>query len=300
MKMMWDDEYLYVAAVMDFPVGDELVAKFTERNSPIFHTDSDFEVFIDPAGCCHGYKELELNAINTVWNLMLDKPYSDGGGERSGRVAKPGDKDYWEVKAQKTAARITRGALHRPDQPAQWCCELAFAHSDTLGVAPVAGASPAVGKHWRIDFSRVEKKGDVNWVWSPQVVWNPAEQRYKGEVNMHLPDAWGYVLFADAEGRLEGGAPGDAWRDPEWPARRAAAAAYYAVREFQGAHKRPPATAAELLAAGLLPGAAQGVEGVEYVLSLEGPGGWTAAAEAAGFVATVAGDRLLRVRRAER
>eukprot|EP00971_Amphidinium_carterae_P041386 812511-Amphidinium_carterae.1 len=49
MKMCWDDDFLYILAVMDVPAGEELVAKFTARNSPIFHTDSDFEVFIDPA-----------------------------------------------------------------------------------------------------------------------------------------------------------------------------------------------------------------------------------------------------------
>eukprot|EP00434_Breviolum_minutum_P012550 symbB.v1.2.011056.t3/scaffold728.1/size168468/4 len=65
-KMLWDDEYLYIGAMMDVDAGNELIAKFKERNSPIFHTDSDFEVFLDPAGCCHGYKELEINALNTA------------------------------------------------------------------------------------------------------------------------------------------------------------------------------------------------------------------------------------------
>jgi hypothetical protein len=43
---------------------------------------------------------------------------------------------------------------------------------------------------WRINFSRVEwlvKEGpEENWVWNPT-----------GEVNMHLPDQWGYVEFID-------------------------------------------------------------------------------------------------------
>eukprot|EP00566_Odontella_aurita_P027222 CAMPEP_0113567240 /NCGR_PEP_ID=MMETSP0015_2-20120614/23161_1 /TAXON_ID=2838 /ORGANISM="Odontella" /LENGTH=164 /DNA_ID=CAMNT_0000469603 /DNA_START=50 /DNA_END=541 /DNA_ORIENTATION=- /assembly_acc=CAM_ASM_000160 len=71
MKMMWDEDFLYVCALIesDFTV----TAEFTDRNSPIFQKDSDFEVFLDPAGTCARYKELELNAINTVWNLMIDK-----------------------------------------------------------------------------------------------------------------------------------------------------------------------------------------------------------------------------------
>jgi hypothetical protein len=72
-KMMWDDDFLYICGLIesDFRV----IANFTHRNEPIFQKDSDFEVFLDPLGSCHNYKELELNAINTVWNLMLDKPY---------------------------------------------------------------------------------------------------------------------------------------------------------------------------------------------------------------------------------
>ena len=71
MKMRWDDEYLYVAAHLesDFPVH----ASFTKHNEPIFTEDSDFEVFVDPGGTTHAYKELEVNALNTVWNLMLNR-----------------------------------------------------------------------------------------------------------------------------------------------------------------------------------------------------------------------------------
>lgn len=304
MKMMWDDEYLYVAAVLDFPAGDELVAKFTERNTPIFHTDSDFEVFIDPSGCCQGYKELELNAINTVWNLMLTKPYSNGGKELSGRVNKPGHPEHWDVKAQRTAARVTKGSLHDPSRPAQWVCELAFAHKETLDVsdcakflseAPVRGPAPRAGESWRINFSRVEKKGEVNWVWSPQVVWSPSDQRYVGQVNMHLPDAWGLVLFADEQGKLPGGASGSQWRDPSWAAKHTASAVYYAVREFEAKHKRPAASYEEVEAAGLVVGAFS--EGAAISLSPGSGNQWTVTVRAGGWVATITGQHLLKVRR---
>ncbi|CAJ1371208.1 unnamed protein product [Effrenium voratum] len=227
-KMLWDDEYLYIAAKMEVDAGNELVAKFKERNSPIFHTDSDFEVFVDPAGCCHGYKELEMNALNTVWNLMLDRPYMDGGSEYSGRVAKEGEPKHWEVLRQKTAVKVTKGQIGNPTRPAQWCCEVALAHADTLGHAP-RSTQPFAGSCWRINFSRVEKKGKVNWVWAPQVVWSPTDHRYVGQENMHLPDAWGYVVFADK--------PQDTkeFQDPAWPARHAAACVYYACRAFKEA-----------------------------------------------------------------
>eukprot|EP00930_Biecheleria_cincta_P074121 TRINITY_DN61348_c0_g1_i1.p1 TRINITY_DN61348_c0_g1~~TRINITY_DN61348_c0_g1_i1.p1 ORF type:complete len:428 (-),score=57.87 TRINITY_DN61348_c0_g1_i1:93-1376(-) len=248
MKMLWDDEFLYVAAIMDVAEGDELIAKFTERNSPIFHTDSDFEVFIDPAGCCHGYKEFEMNAANVVWNLLLNKPYNDGGTEHSGRIAKEGEPYFWEVHAQKSAALITKGKLSHPSKSAQWCCEIAFAHTDTLPNSPEQGPKPKAGALWRINFSRVENKGAVNWVWSPQIVWTPSEGRYVGQVNMHLPDAWGYLLFADEDARLPDGTSADGFRDPAWPAKHAASSLYYACRAFCDSHDgRSPRSFPELV-----------------------------------------------------
>ena len=74
-KMPWDDEYFYVAAEMEEP---DVWATLTERDSVIFH-DNDFEIFIDPDGDTHAYYELEVNALGTVWDLMLMKPYRDGG-----------------------------------------------------------------------------------------------------------------------------------------------------------------------------------------------------------------------------
>ena len=35
--------------------------------------DNDFEVFTDPDGSTHFYKEFEINAINTTWDLELNK-----------------------------------------------------------------------------------------------------------------------------------------------------------------------------------------------------------------------------------
>lgn len=299
MKMLWDDEFLYIAAIMDVAVGDDFVAKFTERNSPIFHTDSDFEVFVDPAGCCHGYKELEMNAINTVWNLMLNRPYADGGSEISGRVARAGEPNFWEVQKQKTAARILRGALGDPSRPAQWCCEIALAHTDTLPGAPVRGPSPKVGSCWRINFSRVEKKGAVNWVWSPQIVWTPADNHYQGQVNMHLPDAWGYVVFADVQGKFEDLSDASTWRDPAWPARHAAMCVYYAVHAYRQRHRGElPRSTEELQSQQLLQESA--LAGCRVVISAASAGDegtFEVEATSDEWTANVCHDRLLRVAR---
>src|SRR5262249_53999688 len=79
-KMLWDDRALYIAAELEEP---NVWGTLTEHDSVIFH-DNDFEVFIDPHGNGLGYFEFEMNALNTGWDLRLDKPYKDGGKPDNG------------------------------------------------------------------------------------------------------------------------------------------------------------------------------------------------------------------------
>ena len=66
-KMLWDESYFYVGAVLNEP---HVWATLTEHDSVIFH-DNDFEVFIDPDGDNHQYYEYEINAFGTDWDLRL-------------------------------------------------------------------------------------------------------------------------------------------------------------------------------------------------------------------------------------
>jgi hypothetical protein len=221
--MMWDDQYLYIGGLLesDFTT----VATYTERNSPIFQEDSDFEVFVDPLGSCHDYKEYEVNALNTVWNLMLDRPYSDGGSEHSGRIAKPGDDLYYDVQHQKSATRLLHGRLNDPQCGATYSVEIKMAHTDLLAHIQKS-ALPSVGTKWRINFSRVEKRGVINWTWQPQIAWDAVSHRFGGHVNMHLPDAWGYLVFGNNSNQTFA-------RDPAWPPRLAAMSVYYAQHQYE-------------------------------------------------------------------
>ncbi len=182
-KMMWDQQYLYVGAVMDEP---DLRASLTEHDS-IIYNDNDFEVFIDPDGNSRDYYEIEINAFNTIFDLYLPKTYDAGG---------KADLD-WNCEGLKTAVRIN-GTLNDPsDRDVGWSVEMAIPWS---ALAPHANvpSPPRPGDVWRINFSRVQWQFTVadgayetvpdtpedNWVWSPQ-----------GVINMHKPYEWGYVEF---------------------------------------------------------------------------------------------------------
>mmetsp|Transcript_165702 Transcript_165702/g.318134 ORF Transcript_165702/g.318134 Transcript_165702/m.318134 type:complete len:417 (-) Transcript_165702:37-1287(-) len=226
MKMRWDDKYLYIATEM-MADGWRIDADFIDRNEPIYQKDSDIEVFLDTDGSNVNYKELEVNAKNTVWNLMLDKPYSSGGTEQSGRVAKPDEPNYWDVYGQKTATKMY-GDIGKMNKHGKWTAEIALSHSDSL--SRTQGSSPGIGKFWRINFSRVERKGKYNWVWSPMMLWTPEKRKYEGKINMHAPDAWGYVHFVEAGAASAGPTR---WVDPAWPVKSAGSQIFYAQQFAQ-------------------------------------------------------------------
>jgi hypothetical protein len=251
-KALYDDDYLYIAALLHPPDAFDLptVATFTKRNSPIYQVDSDFEVFIDVFGTNFDYKELEVNALNTVWNLCLDKPYDNGGCEHSGRVANSTkDAHYYEVSNQISATRVVRGRLNdnATGQGATWSVEVAWSRSDLAQTVNRGGDDdnnsaqqqqlpPAV---WRINFSRVERQGRINWTWQPQVKWDASQRRYRGFVNMHLPDAWGYLVWntttngnGSGDSAVEQPPPPPSWRDAHWPAKLTALTVYYALHEY--------------------------------------------------------------------
>src|SRR5262249_32364901 len=98
-KMLWDDRRFYIAAELEEP---HFWATLTEHDSVIFR-DNDFEVFLDPDGDNHNYAELELNALNTTWDLRLPKPYKDGGHAD----------DRWEIRGLRTAVHVD-GTLNDP------------------------------------------------------------------------------------------------------------------------------------------------------------------------------------------
>ena len=70
------------------------------------------------------------------------------------------------------------------------------------------------------------------------------ELRYSGYVDMHRPDAWGYIVFGDETGdttRFE------TQKDPSWPSRLAAMNAYYAQRAYHEAKEKYASSMSELL-----------------------------------------------------
>ncbi len=227
-KMLWDDACFYIGAEMQEP---HVWATVAEKNAIVFH-DNDFEVFIDPDGDNHNYYELEVNALNTIWELTLVKPYRDGGPPMHGT----------NMEGLRSAVHVA-GSLNDPANVDRgWSVEIAFPWEGFRRYTK--GGLPPRGDRWRVNFSRVEWKHVVvdgryekepgakedNWVWSPQ-----------GVADMHRPENWGYVQFSAAH--LEA----DTFRpDPSEPLRQLLIKLYYKQKAFHEKNKRWAASLEEL------------------------------------------------------
>ncbi|HUU36900.1 MAG TPA: carbohydrate-binding family 9-like protein [Candidatus Desulfaltia sp.] len=236
-KMLWDGEYFYLGAELEEP---DIWATLTERDSIIFY-DNDFEVFIDPAGSTHLYYELEVNAFGTEWDLLLIKPYRDGGPAVHA----------WDILGLKTKIYCD-GTINQPgDKDRGWSVEIAMPWKILKECAPDKKL-PRAGDRWRVNFSRVEYRVEVkdgkstkvadpatgkplpedNWVWAPT-----------GLVNIHYPELWGYVQFSD---RIVG-EERDMFRSrPEEDAMWAVRQVYYKEKTFFLHHDRYTENLADL------------------------------------------------------
>jgi hypothetical protein len=213
-KLLWDSTYLYVGADIEEP---DIWGTLNDHDA-IIYRDDDFELFIDPNGDGEEYYEIEINALGTILDLFLPKPYGRGGSAIL----------EWDAPRLLSAIHL-RGTLNDPsDRDRGWSAELAIPWSDLHPPqswdpdsarspgAPVGrhtpGTPPTPGSEWRVNFSRVDwplevipgeegggrvyrkapapapsggaRHPEENWVWSPQ-----------GAINMHLPEKWGVVRF---------------------------------------------------------------------------------------------------------
>jgi len=239
--VMWNDSALFLGARLEEP---HVWATLVQRDTVIYY-DNDFEFFFDPDEDNHEYGELEINAHNTVWDLLLRRPYRDGGPAVTS----------WNMEGMQHAVWID-GSLNDPsDTDSGWTIEVCIPWRDIQDLTD-APLPPAPGSTWRINFSRVQwsltnrsgvytknREREDNWVWAPI-----------GIVNMHVPERWGRLVFIDGE---------QSWGLDTRPhvgsesARRRVMEGYHGQRKFQKANGYWASEAIELdeiLTKPLMPG----------------------------------------------
>ena len=136
-KMLWDDRHFYVAAELEEP---DVWSYLTDHDAVLFH-DLDFEVFLDPDGDNHDYAELEINALGTTWDLLLNRPYRDAGKATNA----------FEFEGLKSAVHVAGTLNHPGDRDEGWTVEIAFPWSSLPSFAHVP-CPPRDGDQWRLNF----------------------------------------------------------------------------------------------------------------------------------------------------
>ncbi len=188
-KMLWDDENLYIGARLE---GNEIWGCVGNRDDIIFQ-DNDFEIFIDPDSDTQHYYEIEINVLNTIWDLFLPAAYRDNGSAVNG----------YDIHGLRTAVYVD-GCVNKPSASNRsWSVEAVIPFAAITECLPRKRA-PGNGEYYRINFSRVQWKTDVkdgkyqkrtdpltgqllpedNWVWAPT-----------GVINIHYPELWAFVFF---------------------------------------------------------------------------------------------------------
>lgn len=189
-KMAYDDNGMYFAALLEEP---HVWGTITEHDAVIFH-DNDFEIFLNPTNDTHNYMEYEVNALGTVWDLYISKPYRD----------EPTVLNNFEFAGMQSAVYVD-GTVNNPnDTDKSWSVEVFIPWKSMLEISR-GKEKPEIGEQLRVNFSRVEwaseakdgkykkipLKGEEtirenNWVWAPT-----------GVINIHMPEYWGYVQISD-------------------------------------------------------------------------------------------------------
>ena len=190
MKMLWDDENLYIYARL---YEEHIWGDITQRDAVIFK-NNDFEVFLKPSIIHTNYGELEINALGTVLDLLLNKPYRLGGKANT----------KWNIDNLKSDVYISGTINDSSDEDYYWSTEISIPLNEILEINGPDYKKVKSGDIWRANFSRVQWEHDIsdgkysrkkennklkreyNWVWSRQ-----------GQINMHIPENWGFIYFND-------------------------------------------------------------------------------------------------------
>ncbi|KAK6181283.1 hypothetical protein SNE40_009170 [Patella caerulea] len=183
MKLRYDDVNLYLAFYMEEP---DVWANITKHDGPVYG-DNCLQILIDTKQNNHKYKEIVMNALGTVSDIMMTKPYIDDGEQQI----------IWESDVKRSI--YIDGSINDPNKPSTfWTVEMAIPFKSLFFGVKHKHSVPSDRDTWRANFVRVEYEVIANkgkyekkagggtdlWQWYAN-----------GVINSHIPDIWGLIQF---------------------------------------------------------------------------------------------------------
>lgn len=169
-RLLWDDNYLYVAFVCE---DQDIWGVTTERDQPIYEQEV-VEVFIDDDCDDFSYVEIEINPLNAVLDLFVFW--------RDDRRRALWD---WNSEGLISAVAVDGDPTRRGTPDHCWSVEMAIPLTDFMTAPHIP---PRPGDVWHFNLYRIDRaeSGDEYQAWSST-----------GRLNNHTPQRFGRLLFAE-------------------------------------------------------------------------------------------------------
>ena len=179
-KMLWDNTYLYIGMYCE---DKNIWATLTTHDAALY-TEDVVEVYIDPDNDQQNYIEFELNPLNTVFDLWLNKPWNEGGVGHS----------EWNFDNFSTAIKIHGTVANNSDVDTSWTCEMALPFSEMQFIANTMHYPPYVNEFWRLNLYRFDR--------SPGVTEHEETGWSQTGGGQHVPDKFGIIWFKNSTSEL--------------------------------------------------------------------------------------------------
>lgn len=199
-KMLWDEQYLYVGfnvedpnvwAVVKNDIGEpkEVWTVSPQAGAKyIMLSDSFLKVYLDPDGDGKNYMEFHINPLNNMNDMRIEH----GSTRRDRQELDLGPENYhieWDCAGLKSAVHI-QGTLNNPkDTDKGWSTEIAIPWA-SLSSFSFGKCPPVSGDVWRVHLGRAYRskvKGKrTYWTW-PVI----------GVLDCHQLDRYGFVIFSE-------------------------------------------------------------------------------------------------------
>lgn len=146
--MLWDDEHLYFAARLQ---EENVWGTIVERDAVIY-LDNDFEIFLDVDACGSNYYELEINALNTAWDMFHPKEYHRRSCLESA----------YDIEGLRHAVQVQGALNYHHDVDTGWTVEVCWPWKAIAEHLNRKQIPPARGYMMRVNFSRVQYPHDYS------------------------------------------------------------------------------------------------------------------------------------------